>query len=321
MSKWYVKDLSKLSGTSVQSLHYYDRIGLLKPSARLENGYRLYTAKDLEKLQQVMALKFFGFNLAQVKTVLASNTETRDMLERQAHILGEKARAFQAASDSLTSLVAETPTHHPMPWQTIIQTIEVYKMVKKLENTWAYDVLTSDELNEYAAVEANWEAACQKKPQKMQMYIKQHASLMAQVKEHFDMGPKSDVGYKIAEEWMAMINGIYTDEYTNLKLAIWEKGFKPGKVTGDWAIDAEVFPWLDEAIDHYYYQRIRAQLANISNIDVKASGVPKAWTLLMRDICGDSLETRASVYGKIMADPATAETVKKWLEQVRHLEK
>jgi DNA-binding transcriptional MerR regulator len=47
MAKWYVKDLSKLTGLSVQTLHHYDRIGLLKPSVRLSNSYRLYSEADL----------------------------------------------------------------------------------------------------------------------------------------------------------------------------------------------------------------------------------------------------------------------------------
>jgi len=40
MAQWYVKDLSKLTGVSVQTLHHYDRIGLLKPSIRLPNSLK-----------------------------------------------------------------------------------------------------------------------------------------------------------------------------------------------------------------------------------------------------------------------------------------
>lgn len=58
MTQWFVKDLSKLTGVSVQTLHHYDRIGLLKPSLRQSNGYRIYSEKDLLKLQQIIALKF-----------------------------------------------------------------------------------------------------------------------------------------------------------------------------------------------------------------------------------------------------------------------
>ena len=76
MTHWYVKTLSKLTGVSVQTLHHYDHIGLLKPSVRLTNGYRLYSERDLLKLQQIIALKFFGFGLSQIKTLLTGNVET-----------------------------------------------------------------------------------------------------------------------------------------------------------------------------------------------------------------------------------------------------
>jgi DNA-binding transcriptional MerR regulator len=72
MTRWYVKELSKLTRVSVQTLHYYDRINLLKPSVRLENGYRLYSEEDLLRLQQIVALKFFSFELAQIKQILAN---------------------------------------------------------------------------------------------------------------------------------------------------------------------------------------------------------------------------------------------------------
>lgn len=69
MTQWFVKDLSRLTGVSVQTLHHYDRIQLLKPSLRLVNGYRVYSENDLLKLQQIIALKFFGFELSQIKTL------------------------------------------------------------------------------------------------------------------------------------------------------------------------------------------------------------------------------------------------------------
>lgn len=75
MTKWYVKDSSKLTNISVQTLHYYDHIDLLKPSLRMSNGYRIYSEKNLLKLQQIIALKFFGFELAQIQTLLNGKVE------------------------------------------------------------------------------------------------------------------------------------------------------------------------------------------------------------------------------------------------------
>jgi len=53
MAQWYVKDLSKITQVFVQTRHHYDRIGLLKPSIRLRNNYRLYSEKNLLRLQQI----------------------------------------------------------------------------------------------------------------------------------------------------------------------------------------------------------------------------------------------------------------------------
>jgi len=51
MKQWYANELSKLIQVSVRTLHHYDKIGLLKPELRLSNGYRVYSEKDLLKLQ------------------------------------------------------------------------------------------------------------------------------------------------------------------------------------------------------------------------------------------------------------------------------
>ena len=47
MTQWYVNELSKLTKVTVRTLHHYDKIGLLKPSLRRSNGYRLYSEADL----------------------------------------------------------------------------------------------------------------------------------------------------------------------------------------------------------------------------------------------------------------------------------
>ena len=70
MTEWRIKEMSELTKTSMRMLRHYDKIGLLKPSYRAVNGYRYYTARDLATLQQIVALKYFGFNLQTIKTIL-----------------------------------------------------------------------------------------------------------------------------------------------------------------------------------------------------------------------------------------------------------
>ena len=52
-----INEVAKLSGVTVRTLHYYDQIGLLHPSETTDAGYRIYNAKDLETLQQILFLK------------------------------------------------------------------------------------------------------------------------------------------------------------------------------------------------------------------------------------------------------------------------
>ena len=52
-----VKEISDLTGISVRTLHYYDEIGLLKPTDKSDAGYRLYDDKALETLQQILKMQ------------------------------------------------------------------------------------------------------------------------------------------------------------------------------------------------------------------------------------------------------------------------
>ena len=70
VKKYGVKALSRLSGVSVRTLHYYDRIGLLKPSSRSEAGYRFYGEKELLRLQQVLFYKELDFPLKEIVELL-----------------------------------------------------------------------------------------------------------------------------------------------------------------------------------------------------------------------------------------------------------
>lgn len=83
-----VHEVSELTGVSIRALQYYDRIGLLHPSARTEAGYRLYADADLERLQQILLFRELEFPLRQIKTILDSPGFDRDKaLNQQIELL------------------------------------------------------------------------------------------------------------------------------------------------------------------------------------------------------------------------------------------
>ncbi len=67
-----VKEISDLTGISVRTLHYYDEIGLLKPTEKSEAGYRPYDDKALETLRQILFFREFDISLV-LPHLLVSN--------------------------------------------------------------------------------------------------------------------------------------------------------------------------------------------------------------------------------------------------------
>jgi DNA-binding transcriptional MerR regulator len=98
-----VGELAAAAGLTVRTLHHYDSIGLLRPSARSDAGYRLYARDDVARLQQIQALRSFGMGLADIGLYLDSPAGSPlavverqlDMLERQ---MLEAARMRDAAA-------------------------------------------------------------------------------------------------------------------------------------------------------------------------------------------------------------------------------
>jgi MerR family transcriptional regulator, thiopeptide resistance regulator len=83
-----VKQLSKLSGVSIRTLHFYDEIGLLKPAYHGENGYRYYEEKQLLLLQQILFFRELGFELKQIKKILGrSDFDQMSALSKHRQVL------------------------------------------------------------------------------------------------------------------------------------------------------------------------------------------------------------------------------------------
>jgi MerR family transcriptional regulator, thiopeptide resistance regulator len=91
-----VKQLSELAGVSVRTLHYYDEIGLLKPSSVGENGYRYYEDASLFRLQQILFFREMDLGLLQIKDILDHpDFDLVATLQAHRHTLQEKIERLQ----------------------------------------------------------------------------------------------------------------------------------------------------------------------------------------------------------------------------------
>ncbi|KQN67535.1 hypothetical protein ASF04_17235 [Duganella sp. Leaf61] len=95
-----IGELAKRTGLTVRTLHHYDAIGLLQPSARTDAGYRLYNRTDIARLHHIQALRKFGLSLADI----GASLDRPDLPLEGAAGAGQRAgvgrRRFRHAGDA-----------------------------------------------------------------------------------------------------------------------------------------------------------------------------------------------------------------------------
>ena len=101
-----VKEVSKITGISVRTLHYYDEIGLFKPTLVSEAGYRLYDDKALEILQQILFFREFYMPLKEIKAVLKNpDLDKNELLKSQQKLLILKKERLERIIGSIDDIL------------------------------------------------------------------------------------------------------------------------------------------------------------------------------------------------------------------------
>jgi len=105
-----VGEVAKKMNTTIRTLQYYDKKGLLSPSAESEGGRRLYTDKDVVQLHQILSLKYLGFSLADIKhrlIALDTPAEVAKALSEHATSIREKVEALSESLEAIETLNVE----------------------------------------------------------------------------------------------------------------------------------------------------------------------------------------------------------------------
>lgn len=101
-----VKEISDLTGISVRTLHYYDEIGLLKPTDKSKVGYRLYDDKALETLQQILFFREFDIPLKEIKDVMENPIlDRKQILQIQRKMLVVKKERLERIISNIDSIL------------------------------------------------------------------------------------------------------------------------------------------------------------------------------------------------------------------------
>lgn len=100
-----ISEVANLTGITVRTLHYYDEIGLLKPSEITESGCRVYSNESLETLQQILFFRELDFPLSEIKEIMTnSNYDKIEALNKHKELLIKKRQRM----DRLINLIDNT---------------------------------------------------------------------------------------------------------------------------------------------------------------------------------------------------------------------
>lgn len=184
-----IGELAKRCGLTVRTLHHYDAIGLLTPSARSDSGYRLYNRDDIARLHQIQALRRFGLPLADIGAVLASpETHLSSIVEQQIKSLESQIAQSIALRERLTQLQAQLQRGEEpelADWLTTLEMMNMYDKYFSKEEQKHFPLLSTAENSTIA----EW------------------AALVQSVQEAMDTNtpPQSPGAQILAKRWMTML--------------------------------------------------------------------------------------------------------------------
>jgi DNA-binding transcriptional MerR regulator len=141
---------ARKAGVSVRTIRYYDRLGLLRPSAYSESGQRLYSEMDYARLQQILTLKLIGLSLDEIGHLLTIDaTHMADLLERQRRALEEKARQLSQVAAAIEQAQRAMRDSSTLDWETFIQIIRAVNMNTQAD--WLIRFVSAEERDKLAA--------------------------------------------------------------------------------------------------------------------------------------------------------------------------
>ncbi len=231
-----VGDLARQTGLSIRTLHYYEEIGLLRPSHRTASGYRMYSAGDVARLQQIKSLRELGFSLEQIAGCLDQpGFSPLETIERHLSRLREQIALEQKLCDRLEGLARFLRAGEDVSVEQLLQTIEVMTMIEKY--------YTPEQLAELK------QRADAFGPEKMREVEDAWKKLFEDVRAEMQKGtdPKSEPAQQLVTRWRALI-GAFTGNNPGIERSLNEMYQKEPGLKSQYGMDPAVFEYMGKAM-------------------------------------------------------------------------
>jgi len=190
-------EFAKRAGVTIRALHHYDRLGLLKPSGRTAAGYRLYTDRDFVRLEQIVALKFIGFPLSQIRDLLnRKDVDVVSALREQRQIIAAKRDHLDLAIRAIQRAEQLISSGAQSDWEPFRKIIEVIQMQTRKD--WMKQYYTEEQLND---LRQRWSPEVQAESER------NWAELVRDVEAAIARGdaPESETGLRLARRKQELI--------------------------------------------------------------------------------------------------------------------
>ena len=196
---YLAQKFAALAGVTVRTLHHYDRLGLLKPG-RSASGYRLYQERDIERLEQIVALKFLGLSLQQIRKLLdRDHLELPDALRAQRRVLEEKKRFFEMAIKAIQEAERSLQPGRRPDSAVLTKIIEVIGMQDNME--WAAKYYSEEAREKIEERKRLWS------PELQAQVSQQWTELFAEVEAALDEDPAGAKAQALADRWSKLVEG------------------------------------------------------------------------------------------------------------------
>lgn len=240
---YHINEFKKLSGVSVRTLRFYDKIGLLKPVSKTEGGHRLYSNTELKKLQQIQFLKTIGFQLSEIKIMLESEEWdwSKSLMKQLSYVIKEKDR-LSKIEISLRELINGIAIDG--------EEFKIKKIIDLYNNKDAKEALnySRDELNfKNTEVLEKLPNMASSDPDSLEWI-----ALVGQLKKYMHLGYSNSRIQNIIERMDVKKGEDFNDEDAFLD-KLWDIRMSPeeSKKYSLYPIDQEVLNFLEKAYVHY----------------------------------------------------------------------
>lgn len=227
-----IGQLSKKTGITTRTLDYYDEINLMKPSSKTSGGHRLYNENDVMHLQQVLALKYMGFSLKEIKKhLLDSKKSWQQSIQDQIDMIQKEQERLQTLEKALQGISYSIEFEGDMNWPIVFRIIQLFQQDPKHAFHGHDEHLSSKDIQK--VMQFNNDMTNEE--------IEEWMSSIQEIKAHIGINPASEKARNLAERWMHLAENIFGND-EELLANMW----KSMETTGNTDAEGIAFYPMDE---------------------------------------------------------------------------